>query len=123
MLRQGDRFILLLEARSETGEAHRSLLQQGLPAGWEVETQLPSGTVSGMPFLGTLTAPDSVAALDDRVAVAMTLTPGAPLARVAVVVRAVTAGSFELPGAQLEDMYRPGVFARQNSGRLTIAPR
>lgn len=122
-LRQGDRFILLLEARAETGETHRALLQQGLPAGWEVETQLPSGAVSGMPFLGSLTAPDSVAALDDRVAVAMTLTAGAPLARVAVVLRAVTAGSFELPGAQLEDMYRPGVFARQNSGRLTIAPR
>jgi uncharacterized protein YfaS (alpha-2-macroglobulin family) len=36
--------------------------------------------------------------------------------------RAVTAGNFELPGAEVRDMYRPGFFARQNTGRITIAP-
>jgi uncharacterized protein YfaS (alpha-2-macroglobulin family) len=36
--------------------------------------------------------------------------------------RAVTPGVFELPGAELADMYRPGIFARQNTGRITVLP-
>ncbi|WP_419897541.1 alpha-2-macroglobulin [Roseomonas sp. USHLN139] len=122
-LRQNRQFILLIEARSETGEAHRALIQQGLPAGWEIATRLPSGNVPGMPFLGTLTEAESVAALDDRFAVAAPLSARAAVVRFAVVVRAVTPGSFELPGAQVQDMYRPGVFARQNTGRITVLSR
>ena len=39
----------------------------------------------------------------------------------AYVVRAVTPGSFVMPGAVIEDMYRPGEFARTDTGRLAIA--
>ena len=38
----------------------------------------------------------------------------------AVRVRAVTPGVFELPGSEAADMYRPGVFSRQAAGRITI---
>jgi uncharacterized protein YfaS (alpha-2-macroglobulin family) len=38
----------------------------------------------------------------------------------AYVVRAVTPGDFTLPGVVTEDMYRPDVFARSSSGRVTI---
>lgn len=123
MLRQNQSFILLVEARAETGESHRALLQQGLPAGWEVASRLPSGSVPGMGFLRELSEPESVAALDDRFAVAVNLTSRAPVARFAVVLRAVSPGVFELPGAQVQDMYRPAVFARQNTGRITVLPR
>ena len=34
--------------------------------------------------------------------------------------RAVTPGDFELPGAELTDMYRPGVFARQAAARIKV---
>jgi uncharacterized protein YfaS (alpha-2-macroglobulin family) len=37
-------------------------------------------------------------------------------------VRAVTAGTFELPGAEIQDMYRPGIFARQGVARITVLP-
>ena len=121
-LRQNTRFVLLLEARAEDGEPHRALLQQGLPAGWEVDARLPAGAVPGMPFLGALDEPAAVAALDDRFAAAADLSTERPATRFAVVLRAVTPGEFELPGAQAQDMYRPGIFARQNAGRITVLP-
>jgi uncharacterized protein YfaS (alpha-2-macroglobulin family) len=121
-LRQNDSFILLLELRSETNERHEAMLFHGLPAGWEIASRLPAGDVPGMPWLGTLTEPDNQPALDDRYAAAVTLTPQRPFARLAVRIRAVTPGSFELPGAEAQDMYRPGIFARQNTGRITVLP-
>ena len=36
--------------------------------------------------------------------------------------RAVTPGRFELPGAEVSDMYRPAFFARQAAARVTILP-
>jgi alpha-2-macroglobulin len=34
----------------------------------------------------------------------------------------VTAGRFELPGLEAQDMYRPGVYARQNAARIVVLP-
>ena len=48
------------------------------------------------------------------------LTGEKPAFRVAVRVRAVTSGEYELPGAELGDMYRPAVFARQAAGRIKV---
>ncbi|WP_377048710.1 alpha-2-macroglobulin family protein [Muricoccus vinaceus] len=121
-LRQNQVFLMQVEARAETGETHRAMVQQGLPAGWEIVGRLAEGEVPGMPFLGELTAAEAFPALDDRFAAAVTLTPEAAVARFAVRVRAVTAGRFELPGAEVRDLYRPGVFARQNTGRVSVAP-
>ncbi|MDB5371984.1 MAG: hypothetical protein JWP04_626, partial [Belnapia sp.] len=121
-LKQNTVFVLLLEGRAETRESHRAMVQQGLPAGWEIIGRLAAGEVAGMPWLGTLTETEATPALDDRLAAAIALTPEAPEFRLAVRLRAVTAGRFELPGAQVEDMYRPQVFARQNTGRIVVQP-
>jgi len=119
-LRRNTVFVLLLEGRAEDGEAHRALVQQGLPAGWEIAGRLPAGSVAGMGWLGELSETTATPALDDRFAAALDLTPEAPAFRVAVRLRAATAGTFELPGAQLEDFYRPAIFARQNTGRIAV---
>ncbi|HEV7253550.1 MAG TPA: alpha-2-macroglobulin [Mesorhizobium sp.] len=121
-LRAGTGFVLLLEARATTNDRHQAMVIQGLPAGWEIAGRLGPGAVPGMPWLGELTAPDVQPARDDRFAAALELTPDQPLARFAVRVRAVTAGTFELPGMEAQDMYRPGVFARQNVARITVLP-
>ncbi|MFH5923131.1 MG2 domain-containing protein [Roseomonas xinghualingensis] len=120
-LQQNQVFVMQVEARAGTGETHRVMIQQGLPAGWEIVGRLPEGQVQGMPFLGELTAAEVFPALDDRFAASTTLTSGAAVARYAVRVRVVTAGRFELPGAEVWDMYRPGFFARQNPGRIAVA--
>lgn len=119
-LRAGTEFVLLMELRATTNERHQAMLFQGLPAGWEIVSRLPPGDIQGMAWLGTLTEADAQPARDDRFAAAVTLTPEAPLARLAVRVRAVTPGRFELPGMEAQDMYRPGVFARQNAGRIAV---
>ena len=112
----------MLEGRAESGQAQRAIVQQGLPAGWEIVGRLAAGEVAGLPWLGTLSETVATPALDDRFAAALELTPEAPDFRLAVRLRAVTAGRFELPGAQVEDMYRPAMFARQNGGRVAVLP-
>ena len=58
---------------------------------------------------------------DDRYVAALR-TEGNKTFVVAYVVRAVTPGDFFLPGAVVQDMYRPSVNARTAPGRTRIAP-
>ena len=122
-LRQTMGFVLLFEGRSDDGQEHQALLLQGLPAGWEIAGRLAAGKTAGMPWLGDLTDTDAQPAADDRFAAVMTLTAAEPAFRIAVRLRAVTPGKFEMPGAYLSDMYRPGIFARQAAARITVLPR
>ena len=121
-LRQNTVFVLLLEGRAEDGQAHRAMLLQGLPAGWEIAGRLGAGEAPGMKWLGDLSETEAQPAADDRFAAVVALTADHPAFRVAVRLRAVTPGDFELPGAELSDMYRPGVFARQGVNRIKVLP-
>lgn len=121
-LKQNTEFVLLLEGEAQTREGHRALAMQGLPAGWEITARLPPGAVPGMPWLGELTATEAQPAADDRFAAALELTEQKQGFRVAARVRAVTPGFFELPGAELFDMYRPSIFARQAVGKIRVLP-
>ncbi|MCC7282065.1 MAG: alpha-2-macroglobulin family protein [Acetobacteraceae bacterium] len=123
-VRANEVFFVQLEGRAETGQAHRALVAHLLPAGWEIEpVRLGTGTPEAYPFLGELSEPVGAEARDDRFAAAFDLTAENALFRTAFMVRAVSAGSFALPGAELFDMYRPRFFARQAEGRITILPR
>jgi uncharacterized protein YfaS (alpha-2-macroglobulin family) len=119
-LKQNTVFVLLLEGKAEDGQQHRAMVQHGLPAGWEIAGRMGSGDVPGMAWLGKLSETEAQPAADDRYAAVVALTPEQQAFRLAVRVRAVTPGTFELPGAEVADMYRPGVFARQNAGRITV---
>ncbi len=119
-LRQNTVFVLLIEGAATDGQDHRALLLQGLPAGWEIAGRLEAGKTAGMPWLGELTATEAQPAADDRFAATMMLDSDTPGFRVAVRLRAVTPGDFEIPGAELSDMYRPGVFARQATNRIKV---
>jgi len=121
-LRSGMSFILVLEGRAESSQNHLAMITQGLPAGWEVEARLGPGPVPGLPGLGELPEADAQPALDDRVAAAFAFTAGQREFRLAVRLRAVTPGRYELPGAEVSDMYRPAFFARQAAGRVVILP-
>ena len=119
-LRSGTQFILQLEGRAEDGQDHAAMVSQGLPAGWEVVARLPAGDVPGVGFVGTLSEPVATPALDDRVSAALDLTSAEPAFRLAWRIRATTPGRYELPGAELADMYRPDFFARQAAARITV---
>jgi alpha-2-macroglobulin len=119
-LKQNTVFVLLLEGKAEDGQPHRAMVQHGLPAGWEIAGRMRGGDVPGMAWLGGLSETEAQPGADDRYAAVVALTPEQPAFRLAVRVRAVTPGTFELPGAEVADMYRPGVFARQNAGRISV---
>lgn len=116
-------FTLLFQGRADDGQDHRAMLLQGLPAGWEIAGKIASGEQATMPWLGKLTDTEAEPAADDRYAAVLALTGDAPDFRVAVRLRATTPGDYEMPGAELSDMYRPGVFARQASNRIKVLPR
>lgn len=121
-LHQNTVFVLLVEGRAEDGQPHRATVMQGLPAGWEVAARFNAGEVPGLSWLGKLSETEAQPAADDRFVAVLNLEADHPDFRVAVRLRAVTPGVFELPGAELADMYRPGIFARQNTGRITVLP-
>jgi alpha-2-macroglobulin len=90
-------------------------------------------------FLGALTNPHVAEARDDQFVAAFQLGKGDPhqtnrhFARnpglsddafhLAYVVRVVTPGTFTLPEAVVEDMYRPSMMARTESGQTIAEPR
>ena len=56
-LKQNTVFVLVLEGKAEDGQAHRAMVQHGLPAGWEIAGRLGGGDVPGMAWLGKLSRP------------------------------------------------------------------
>ncbi len=119
-LRQNTVFVLLLEGRADDAQEHRALLMQGLPAGWEIAARIAPGKVAGAAWLGELSETEAQPAADDRFAAVLALEEKQAGFRVAVRLRAVTPGAFELPGAELADMYRPTIFARQADNRVSV---
>ena len=56
----------------------------------------------------------------DRFVAALDLKPEQPAFRLVYLVRAVTPGDYAMPGAYVEDMYSPNLFARGPAGRLVV---
>ncbi len=122
-IRQGDRVIIAISGRSGQGRSMALVVDDPLPAGFEIETVLgPDDAQSGpFRFLGSLTTADIQESRDDRYVAAMSLA-GHGTFGFAYVARAVTPGDFLLPGAQAKDMYRPAINAQTAPGRTVIAP-
>ena len=123
LIRQNDVFVVVLEGEASTKLLHQAIVTQPLPAGWELENKaLGAGGLDALGWLGKRSEPVSAELRDDRFIAAIDLTEETPQFRLAFVVRAVTPGTYELPGARLEDMYKPRFFARQGVGRITVQP-
>ncbi|MGE3867854.1 MAG: hypothetical protein AB7G04_13180, partial [Hyphomonadaceae bacterium] len=80
------------------------------------------GTTRNGPFawIGSITYTQVQEMRDDRYVASANLRGQF---RYAYIARAVTPGRYTLPAAQVEDMYRPGVMARTETGTIVIAPR
>jgi uncharacterized protein YfaS (alpha-2-macroglobulin family) len=124
-LRQNDQLMVVIAGRVTAGGSHRALVVNLLPAGIELENVRFAGTPSLEEFawLGELTTPVNIELRDDRYVAAVDLDGDNPAFRLAYLARAVTPGSFVAPGAAVEDMYQPYLFAREASGRLAIGGR
>jgi uncharacterized protein YfaS (alpha-2-macroglobulin family) len=122
---QGDRVVVAITL--ETSEARRAplILADLLPAGFEIEAVLrpeDAGNTGPYAFLGELALPNIAEARDDRFVAAVDIYDRKP-ATLAYMVRVVTPGRFAMPGAVVEDMYRPDTFGRSSAKTITVASR
>ncbi len=131
-LGQGDRVVVVLKGVSLDERTHPAIAVDLLPAGLEIETVLRpedgratnawdgSDRSGAFGWVGEITVPKVAEARDDRFIAAADLRGAFTFAYIA---RAVTPGSYALPGAQIEDMYRPEVFGRSAPARIVITPQ
>ena len=122
-LRQGERIIVKLSGFNSQGRALPIVIDDALPAGYEIEMTLSADDAQNGPFkfLGQLSSTSAQESRDDRYVAAMTAEGNKGFA-VAYVARAVTPGEFYLPGAEARAMYKPSLFARTEGRRTNIAP-
>jgi len=120
---QNDSFVMTVEGTATDKLEHRAAVTHLLPAGWEIEkANLTGGEYGDLEWANDLKATEMIQGRDDRVTAAVNLTAEEPAFKFAVMIRAVTPGTYALPGARVEDMYRSTLFARQPVGRITVHP-
>ena len=122
---QGDRLIVDLVVAPREERLIPAIVEDLLPPGFEIEAVVrpeDAGNTGVYSWLDNIRTPRVAEARDDRFVAALDLR-NRRAERIAYVVRAVTPGSYTLPGAVVEDMYRPDTFARSATGRIVIAPR
>ena len=142
-VRQNDRLIVTLRGSLDDDRHHEVALMDLLPAGFEIEGAVEANDKgeSAYLWLGRLRKLRLVEARDDRFVAAFTARPerffwwrywrgdeedaveNSPDYVVAYVVRAVTPGTYVLPAATAEDMYRPKIRARTAMGTVTVLAR
>ncbi|MHA6288238.1 alpha-2-macroglobulin family protein [Maricaulis sp. CAU 1757] len=122
---QGDRLLIELEISPYSERLVPAVIVDLLPAGFEIEAVVRpdevgrDGVYSWIEALDTAQMAES---RDDRFVAAVDLRHKR-MQRLAYLVRAVTPGTYVLPGMMAEDMYRPDVFARTATGEVVIAAR
>ncbi|MCP3144722.1 Ig-like domain-containing alpha-2-macroglobulin family protein [Pyxidicoccus xibeiensis] len=111
-----------LEVRNTTaGRVQNIALVDRLPAGWEIENaRLGRGGAVSWVDADALWSADYVNIRDDRMEVFGSLNSGESK-KVVYAVRAVTAGTFQLPSAEAEAMYDPRLWAREKPGTVRVS--
>lgn len=125
---RGERIVVLLDAEASSRASAMWVVADLLPAGFEIETILTpedAGDTGPFAWLGDLSRVDMSEARDDRFIASWRTASryGDGTRRVAYVLRAVTQGDFTLPGAHLEDMYRPTRMAATANSRISVTPQ
>lgn len=127
-LTQGDQLVVAITLAPRERRNNPVILEDLLPAGFEIETVLrPAdgnreyGPDGAFAWVGTIDRAETAEARDDRFVAAIDVV--GEERTLAYVVRAVTPGTFTMPGVVAEDMYRPDVFARSAASQVTIAPQ
>jgi len=123
-VRQGDVLVAVISGEAVSGERHQALVVDLLPAGFEIENSNLKGRrkKKEMAWLPKLARTVNEEPRDDRYVAALNLKGGSRKRAFALayLVRAVTPGTFRLPAAYVEDMYKPRFFGRDAMGSVTI---
>ena len=118
---QNDRLVVVLTAFPEALGSGQYVLADPLPAGFEIENpDLSAGEgVSDVSWL-ELDTPAHVESRTDQYVAAFRYFSETSSVSTAYLVRAVSPGTFALPGATVEDMYRPERRANTASGTVEV---
>jgi alpha-2-macroglobulin len=119
---QNERYVVVLTVNEENDWPSRILIQDLLPAGFEIDNPslVDSAQLTNFEWIGDV-QPAHTEFRNDRFVAAFDRAKGdAREITLAYVVRAVTPGTYDHPAAVVEDMYRPQFSARTAAGRMTV---
>lgn len=120
-LAQNDRLVVVLTMRPATLGSGQYVVADPLPAGFEIENPNLSAGEGASDFSWlTLDTPVHVESRTDQYVAAFRFWSEVGTIKTAYLVRAVTPGRFVLPGATVEDMYRPELRANTAAGTVEI---
>ncbi len=125
-LKQNDRVVVVLKVAEVEPKLGQIVVEDRLPAGFDIENPalLKGSDLKSFSWLPSTYSPVFSAFRDDRFVAAYTLEGSRKVPAqitMAYVMRAVTPGVYTHAGARVEDMYRPGRFARTAGAKVEIA--
>jgi uncharacterized protein YfaS (alpha-2-macroglobulin family) len=121
--RQNQRFVVVLKVTEPQPQFGRVMVADYLPAGFEIDNPklVSSGDTGTLSWITDAGEPVNADFRDDRFTAAFDRNQDSkPVFTVAYVVRAVSPGTYVLPQALVEDMYRPDRFGRTATGTVEI---
>ena len=119
---QNERYVVVLKVTEHNDWPSRIIITDLLPAGFEIDNPslVDSAKLSNFDWLGETEAAHTEFRYDRFVAAFNRSGGDNREVTLAYVVRAVTPGTYDLPAAQVEDMYRPQFSARTATGRMQV---
>ncbi|HSV25152.1 MAG TPA: alpha-2-macroglobulin [Xanthobacteraceae bacterium] len=123
--RQNQRFAVVIKVTEPTPQYGRVIVADYLPAGFEIDNPrlVSSGDTGTLGWITDAVEPVYSEFRDDHFGAAFDRDSKSPAVfTVAYVVRAVSPGTYVLPQAYVEDMYRPDRYGRTYTGAVAIAP-
>jgi alpha-2-macroglobulin len=136
-LKQNDRIIVTLTGKLADDRHHEMVVRDLLPAGLEIEgpVRVNDDGATAYDWLGKQRFTRLTEARDDRYVASFVVSgdggwywgeddrESEPSFALAYIVRAITPGTYVLPAAAIEDMYRPSVRARTAMGSVVVEAR
>lgn len=121
-VKQGEQFVTVITGKATNKYPYQLLINDLLPAGFEIENaRLGQGNDASLTWLGQMTKPAFTELRDDRYLAFVYLNEQNREFKLSYLVRAVTPGTYVLPGLSVEDMYVPQYFARTEAGTVNIS--
>jgi len=123
-IHQNDRFVVVLTVGATSLGSGNWLVADPLPAGFEIENPdlTAGGDTSSFSSWLTVDTPTHVEARTDQFVAAYRYATETASFSSAYMVRAVSPGRFVMPGATVEDMYRPELRANTGAGNIKVDP-
>ncbi|HYH70993.1 MAG TPA: alpha-2-macroglobulin family protein, partial [Methyloceanibacter sp.] len=121
--KQNERFVVLLTVTEAQPQFARIALTDYVPAGFEIDNPklVSSGDTGTLDWIEGGIAATHTEFRDDRFTAAFERKSDDPVTfTAAYIVRAVSPGTYVMPQANVEDMYRPDRFGRTGTGTVTV---